>query len=110
MVLSVLGDLFEDRFQFYGRPPFPGLFGETGIHHQPWHVEGPWGRLACDLMRAEARFAPFAQLRERHRVVEAAAEIDDPRLTGTGSLELFFQERQEIARVKTISALMSGAV
>src|SRR6266403_1186505 len=110
MSLGVLRDLVENGFQFYCWPPIPDLFPEARVHHEPRDVERPRDRVACYLMRAEVRFAPFAQLRERHRVLRAAAKINGPRVIGIARLKLAFQQRQQIPRVNAIAALMSGAI
>src|SRR5438067_8282968 len=110
MRLGVLGDFVQDGLEVCGRPPAPGFFGEARIHHEPGNVERPGCGIAGYLMRSKARGAPLAELGERHRVTRPAAEIDDPRPVRTRHRELFFQERQQVPRMKTIAALVAGAV
>ena len=61
-------------------------------------------------MRSEARLAPFTQLRERHCVVGTAAQIDDARVIRIAGFKLLFQERQQVPRMETIAALVSGPI
>src|SRR2546423_1916551 len=110
MRLGVLGDFVQDGLDACGRPPAPVFFGEARIHHEPGNVERPGCGIAGYFMRSKARDAPLAKLGERHRVARSAAEIDGPRPVRARDRELFFQERQQIPRMKTIAALVAGAI
>src|SRR5438105_14316807 len=61
-------------------------------------------------MGAETFRAPRAQLRERHRVGCTPAEVNHFRLFRCAVCELLFEQRQEVARMKTIAGLMAGAI
>jgi len=61
-------------------------------------------------VQTESPFAPSSQLRQRHRVLSATAQIDYARFVGIRQGELFFEQRKQVAGMKTIPALVPGAV
>ncbi len=72
------------------------------------------GRAACHparrCVRAEASGAPVAQLFQRHRRRAAAGEIHEP--VGHAHFqrgELFFQQRQKVARMQAVAHLVAVA-
>ncbi len=59
---------------------------------------------------AEARVAPVRQLRQRHGVRRAAAEVGDARLVLAAMFHLREQHRHEVARMQAVAHLMAVAV
>ena len=76
----VLRDFLENDIQPNGRLPGPLFGGQARVQDEPGNVKRPRSRVGRDRVRSESRLAPPAQLRQRHRVPRASAQIDDSRL------------------------------
>ena len=110
MRFRVICDLIQNRLERGARFPIPVRRREAGIHHEPWNIKRAGLLIAADWPRPETLFAPLGKLRERHRVVRAAPDINGGRLGCSGRSHLRGDKRDEVARMQAVARLKTGSV
>src|SRR3981081_4129115 len=108
MTLRMRRDFFQNRLEPCLGVPAPYACGARAIKNHPREIEWTRLRSGCHFHGTETLRTPIAQLRQRHAVGHPAAKIRNAIRRRSGRY-LLLQERNKIARMKTIAHLITTA-